>query len=77
MGRQTPAPAVRTRLPYKVGFEVRATRVQPPSTLEADATGELEGTGRWMLTPDDGGTLGALQLGSADHPMVDEPAGAS
>ena len=47
----------RTRLPYKVGFEVRATRVQPPSTLEADATGELEGTGRWMLTPDDGGTL--------------------
>ena len=47
----------RTRLPYKGGFEVRATRVQPPSTLEADATGELEGTGRWMLTPDDGGTL--------------------
>jgi Polyketide cyclase / dehydrase and lipid transport len=47
----------RTRLPYKVGFEVRATRVQPPSALEADATGELEGTGRWMLTPDDGGTL--------------------
>jgi uncharacterized protein YndB with AHSA1/START domain len=47
----------KTRLPYKVGFEVRATRVQPPSTLEADATGELEGTGRWMLTPDDGGTL--------------------
>jgi len=47
----------RTRLPYKVGFEVRTTRVQPPSTLEADATGELEGTGRWMLTPDDGGTL--------------------
>jgi uncharacterized protein YndB with AHSA1/START domain len=47
----------RTRLPYKVGFEVRATRVQPPSTLEADATGELEGMGRWMLTPDDGGTL--------------------
>jgi hypothetical protein len=47
----------RTRLPYKVGFEVRATRVQPPLTLEADATGELEGTGRWMLTPDDGGTL--------------------
>jgi Polyketide cyclase / dehydrase and lipid transport len=47
----------KTRHPYKVGFDVRATRVQPPSTLEADATGELEGTGRWTLIPDDGGTL--------------------
>jgi uncharacterized protein YndB with AHSA1/START domain len=47
----------RTRLPYTVGFDVRATRVQPPLVLEADATGELEGTGRWTLTPDDGGTL--------------------
>ena len=47
----------RTRLPYTLGFDTRVTRVQPPSALEAEATGELEGTGRWTLTPADGGTL--------------------
>jgi hypothetical protein len=47
----------RTRLPYTLGFEVQVTRVQPPSRLEARATGELDGTGRWTLTSADGGTL--------------------
>lgn len=47
----------RTRLPYTLGFDIRVTRVQPPSELEAEATGELEGTGRWTLTHADGGTL--------------------
>jgi len=47
----------RTRLPYTLGFDVCLTRVQPPSELEAEATGELEGTGRWALTSADGGTL--------------------
>jgi hypothetical protein len=47
----------RTRLPYTLGFEARVTRVQPPSTLESEATGELEGTGRWTLTAEDGATL--------------------
>jgi uncharacterized protein YndB with AHSA1/START domain len=46
-----------TRLPYRLGFDVQARRVEPPSLLEAGATGELEGVGRWTLTPDDGGTL--------------------
>jgi hypothetical protein len=31
--------------------------LQPPTTLEAVATGELDGVGRWPLTPDHGGTL--------------------
>jgi hypothetical protein len=48
---------LRTRLPYTLGFDTRVTRVQPPTTLEADATGELEGTGRWTLASHDGGTL--------------------
>jgi uncharacterized protein YndB with AHSA1/START domain len=47
----------RTLLPYTLGFEVTVTRVRPPSLLEADAAGELEGTGRWTLTPTGGGTL--------------------
>ncbi len=46
-----------TRLPYRLGFDIRVRRVEPPSLLEADATGELEGVGRWTLAPDDGGTL--------------------
>ena len=47
----------RTRLPYTLGFDVRVTRVHPPSELVAEATGELAGTCRWTLTPADGGTL--------------------
>ena len=41
----------RTRMPYTLGFNVRLTRVQPPSELVAEATGELEGTGRWDVYP--------------------------
>lgn len=40
----------RTRLPYTLGFDVRVTRLRPPSELVAEATGELKGTGRWTLT---------------------------
>jgi len=46
-----------TRLPYRLGFDIQVRHLQPPTTLEAVATGELEGVGRWTLTPDDGGTL--------------------
>lgn len=46
-----------TRLPYRLGFDVRVRRIEAPTILEADATGELEGVGRWTLAPDDGGTL--------------------
>jgi hypothetical protein len=47
----------RTLLPYTLGFDIRLTEVQPPSMLASVATGELEGTGRWLLTPEDGATL--------------------
>jgi uncharacterized protein YndB with AHSA1/START domain len=47
----------RTRLPYTLAFDVRLTCVQPPSKLVAEATGELQGTGCWTLTPDGDGTL--------------------
>ena len=32
------------------------TRVEPPRTLEATVSGELNGIGRWTLTPDGAGT---------------------
>jgi hypothetical protein len=46
-----------TRLPYRLGFDIQVRHLQPPTTLEAVATGELDGVGRWTLTPDDGRTL--------------------
>ena len=52
-----------TRLPYRLGFDIHVRRVEPPTTLEAYATGELEGVGRWTLTPADGGTLVLDEIG--------------
>jgi hypothetical protein len=46
-----------TRLPYRLGFDIQVRHLQPPTTLEAVATGELDGVGRWTLTPVGGGTL--------------------
>jgi hypothetical protein len=46
-----------TRLPYRLGFDIQVRDIEPPTTLEAVATGELDGVSRWTLTPDDGGTL--------------------
>jgi len=39
----------RSAIPYPVEFEIRTTRVEPPAVLEGEATGGLEGTGRWRL----------------------------
>jgi uncharacterized protein YndB with AHSA1/START domain len=39
----------RSAIPYAVEFEIRTTRVEPPHLLEGEATGGLEGTGRWRL----------------------------
>jgi hypothetical protein len=39
----------RTRLPYKLSFDMRTTRVERLSAIEGVASGELEGTGRWQI----------------------------
>jgi hypothetical protein len=46
----------KSKLPYKLEFFVRTTKVQEPSLLEGDATGELTGVGRWRLFEQDGVT---------------------
>lgn len=46
----------KSRLPYRLVFDLRTTRVERPRLLEGTATGELEGTGRWTLREEDGGT---------------------
>jgi uncharacterized protein YndB with AHSA1/START domain len=43
----------RSKLPYRLEFFVRTTRVERPRLLEGDASGELAGTGRWRLFEQD------------------------
>jgi Polyketide cyclase / dehydrase and lipid transport len=37
------------RLPYRVVFDVRVTRIEPLVALEGVASGDLEGMGRWRF----------------------------
>jgi hypothetical protein len=46
----------RSFLPYRVEFEVTATRIEPFSLMEGRAVGDLEGVGRWRLYEQDGVT---------------------
>jgi len=41
-------------LPYRLTIDMATSRVEPPFVLEGQASGELEGTGRWELSRDDG-----------------------
>ena len=45
-----------TALPYTITFEMTATRIEPEHLLEGEAHGELDGTGRWTLSADNGVT---------------------
>lgn len=47
----------KSRLPYRLVFDMTLTRSEEPRLLEGHATGELEGTGVWTLDERDGGTL--------------------
>lgn len=46
----------RSRLPYRVEFTVTTTAVEPFHLLEGRATGDLEGTGRWLFFAEGGTT---------------------
>ena len=46
----------RSRLPYRLEFEMRITRVDRPERMEGEAVGELTGTGCWSLYEEEGGT---------------------
>jgi uncharacterized protein YndB with AHSA1/START domain len=39
----------KSKLPYKLEFFVRTTKVEKPQLLEGNAEGELTGIGRWRL----------------------------
>ena len=40
----------KSKLPYRLTFEMETVRVEPPRLLEAMAVGELEGQGLWQLS---------------------------
>lgn len=42
----------RSVIPYPVRFETRITRIEPRQLIEAEAHGELAGTGRWRFFGD-------------------------
>jgi hypothetical protein len=44
----------KSRLPYRLEFEMRTTRVERPHLMEGSAEGELAGTGRWRLFEESG-----------------------
>jgi hypothetical protein len=44
----------KSRLPYRLEFETRTTRVERPHLMEGKADGELAGTGIWRVYEQDG-----------------------
>jgi hypothetical protein len=40
----------RSKLPYRLAFEMRLTRVEPQTLIEGEAVGELTGRGLWRFT---------------------------
>ena len=44
----------KSKLPYRLVFEMETTRVEPISIIEGRAIGELQGQGRWTLTHEEG-----------------------
>jgi uncharacterized protein YndB with AHSA1/START domain len=46
----------KSRLPYRLEFQMRTTRVERPALMEGEAEGELAGTGRWRMFEENGVT---------------------
>jgi uncharacterized protein YndB with AHSA1/START domain len=47
---------VRGALPYSLRFTIEVTTYQPPNLIELKSSGDLVGTGRWVLESKDDGT---------------------
>jgi hypothetical protein len=44
----------KSRLPYRLTFDVRVTKVNRPALMEGTSTGELAGLGRWRMFEENG-----------------------
>ena len=51
----------RSRLPYDLVFEIKTRTVEKPRLIEGDASGELEGVGRWRLFEEHGVTAAVYE----------------
>ena len=70
------------KLPYTLGFDLRVTAHEPPTSLIGVATGELDGIGEWTLWDEEDWTLvryvwairttAAWMNAAARLPFVDE-----
>ena len=40
----------KSKLPYRLSFDMQTIRIEPPRLLEGIATGELQGRGLWQLS---------------------------
>ena len=47
----------KSKLPYRLSFDMKTTRVEPPLLLEGLAIGELEGRGLWQLSTEGSETI--------------------
>lgn len=47
----------RTKLPYKLIFDIETVKVEPMTYLEGRSSGELDGNGIWQLTEDEQHTI--------------------
>jgi uncharacterized protein YndB with AHSA1/START domain len=47
----------KSKLPYRLSFDMKTVRIEPPLLLEGIATGELQGRGLWQLSSDGDETL--------------------
>jgi polyketide cyclase/dehydrase/lipid transport protein len=51
----------KSRLPYRLEFDTRITRVERPQLMEGQASGELAGTGLWRIYEEDGVTAAVYE----------------
>ncbi|HJQ67665.1 MAG TPA: SRPBCC family protein [Blastocatellia bacterium] len=47
----------KSKLPYRLAFDMETIRVEPPVLLEGVATGELDGKGLWQLSREGNDTV--------------------
>jgi hypothetical protein len=47
----------KSKLPYRLSFDMETIRVEPPTLLEGIASGELQGRGLWQLSADGDETI--------------------
>ena len=47
----------KSKLPYRLSFDMQTIRIEPPRLLEGIAVGELQGRGLWQLSTEGGETV--------------------